>query len=425
MGVNRGMKKILVKGPALSQSGYGEHTRFVLRSLRSRQDLFDIYLLNINWGNMGWIWEDNEERRWIDSLLGKTIQHGQQGGTFDVSLQVTIPGEFERIAPVNIGITAGVETTKISPTWVEKCLMMDKIITISEYSKHAFVNTEYEARNNATGQNFMAKVTCPVEVVGYPVKETEATSMDLKLETDFNFLTVGTWIPRKNLENTIKWFVEQFYEDNVGLIVKTTTARNSLMDRRHCESRLNSLLQEYSQRKCKIYLLHGDLTEEEMTGLYQHPKVKCLVNISHGEGFGLPLFEAAYTGLPIVTMAYGGQNDFLHMPVKSKSGKVQIKPMFTRVSYDIRPVQPEAVWDSVIQKDSQWAYAKEWDYKKALRTVHKNISAAKSKANKLKKHLQSEFSHTQQYEKMVNCIAPDTAQMDASIDEMFLQLEQR
>ena len=85
------MKKIVVKGPALSQSGYGEHTRFVLRSLRSRPDLFDIYFININWGQTSWIYEDSEERRWIDFLLGKTIQHTQQKGEFDISLQVTVP----------------------------------------------------------------------------------------------------------------------------------------------------------------------------------------------------------------------------------------------------------------------------------------------------------------------------------------------
>jgi len=419
------MKKILVKGPALSQSGYGEHARFVLRSLRSRQDIFDIYLININWGNMSWIWEDNEERQWIDFLLAKTIQYGQQKGQFDISLQVTIPGEWERHAPVNIGVTAGVETTKISPQWLEKCLNMDKIITISEYSKHAFVNTEYPANNSQTGQDFTARVTCPVEVVGYPVKVKESANLGLNLTTDFNFLTIGTWIPRKNLENSIKWFVEQFYEDNVGLIIKTTTAKNSLFDRRYCEQRLKDLLQEYTDRKCQIYLLHGDMTEEEMNGLYQHPKVKCLVNISHGEGFGLPLFEASYNGLPVITMSYGGQNDFLYMPVKNKKGKVKQTPMFTTVSYDIKPVQPEAVWESVIQKDSQWAYAKEWDYKKALRTVHKNLKTAQSKAKKLQNYLQTQFSEDKQFEKFVNCVSPDHSSVDSSIEEMFLQLEQR
>ena len=42
-------KKILVRGPVLSQSGYGEQSRFALRALKSREDLFDIYILPIAW----------------------------------------------------------------------------------------------------------------------------------------------------------------------------------------------------------------------------------------------------------------------------------------------------------------------------------------------------------------------------------------
>ena len=64
-------KKILVRGPALSQTGYGEQCRFALRALRSREDLFDIYLLNIPWGGTNWIFENNEERRWLDELIIK------------------------------------------------------------------------------------------------------------------------------------------------------------------------------------------------------------------------------------------------------------------------------------------------------------------------------------------------------------------
>ena len=419
MGVKSCMKKVIVKGPALSQSGYGEHARFVLRALRSRPDLFDIYLININWGNMSWLWEDDEERQWIDFLLAKTIQYGQQKGQFDMSLQVTVPQEFEPMAPVNIGVTAGVETTKISPQWMEKCLQMDKIITISEYSKYAFVNTEYPANNTQTGQDFIAKITCPVDIVGYPVKTKEVTNIDLNLTTDFNFLTVGTWIPRKNLENTIKWFVEQFFEDDVGLIIKTTTAKNSLFDRLHCEGRLKELLQEYEDRKCQVYLLHGDLTEEEMNGLYQHPKVKCLVNIAHGEGFGLPIFEAAYNALPITTISFGGQNDFLHMPAKNKKGKIKKTPMFTTISYDVKPVQPEALWEGVIQKDSQWAYAKEWDYKKALRTLHKNIKSAQAKARKLQKYVQKEFTEDIQYKKFCDSVMENQILDSSEVDELY------
>ncbi len=101
-------KKVLVRGPALTQSGYGEHTRFLLRSLRKYEDKIDIYLLAVNWGNTGWLYKDDEERRWIDGLLQKTFEYNQSKQPYDVSIQVTIPNEWEKVAPVNIGVTAGI-----------------------------------------------------------------------------------------------------------------------------------------------------------------------------------------------------------------------------------------------------------------------------------------------------------------------------
>jgi glycosyltransferase involved in cell wall biosynthesis len=407
MGVDRNMKKVLVRGPALSSSGYGEHTRCVLRSLKSRPDLFDIYLINVPWGLTSWIWEENEEREWIDSIIGKTSNYAQSGGKYDVSLQVTIPGEWEKLAPYNIGVTAGTESTKISTQWLERCMLVDKIIVVSEHAKFAFENTEYSAVNNHTGESFTAKVTCPIDVVGYPVKNIDKEEIDLDLKYDFNFLTVGTWIPRKNLENTIKWFVEEFYDQEVGLIVKTSSAKNCLADRMLCEKRMREMISEYDkdgERKCQVLLLHGDLSEEEMTGLYSHQKVKCLVNLAHGEGFGLPMFEAAYNGLPVIAPSWGGQCDFLYMPVKDKKGKTKKTAMFTPVSYDVKSVQPEAIWEPVIIKDSQWCFPKEWDYKRALKTMKKNHKQCVSKAKKLKKYIEKNFTEEQIQNKLCEAV---------------------
>jgi glycosyltransferase involved in cell wall biosynthesis len=414
------MKKVIVRGPALSQSGYGEHTRFLLRSLRTNESYFDIYLVNINWGSTSWIWKDDEERQWVDSLLAKTIGHLQSGGQFDLSLQVTIPGEWEKMAPVNIGITAGIETTKISPQWVEKSLIMDKIIVVSEHSKYGFDNTEYEAVVNNTGEKFMAKVQCPVEVVNFPVKKTKQEKLKLELKNNFNFLVVATWIPRKNLENTIKWFVEQFREEEVGLVIKTSLAKHCLIDRNHTKNRLRKLLESCGERKCSVHLLHGDMTEEEMSGLYTHSKIKCLVNISHGEGFGLPMFEAAYNGLPVLSINWGGQLDFLYMPVKQKNGKPKLKPMFETVSFDVRQVQSEAVWENVIVPDSMWAFPREWDYKKSLKSVFNNYKTVKTRANKLKKYVNDVFSEENQMKKFVTSIAGhDIQEFETQVDELL------
>ena len=125
------MKKIIVRGPLLSASGYGEQSRFALRSLRGHEERFDIYMATTEWGQTGWVHDDTEERRWIDKILAKTIAYIQQGGQFDISLQITIPNEWERMAPINIGYTAGIETTRTAPVWLEKANMMDKIVVVS------------------------------------------------------------------------------------------------------------------------------------------------------------------------------------------------------------------------------------------------------------------------------------------------------
>ena len=162
-------KKILVKGPVLSQSGYGEQARFALRALKTREDIFDIYIEPLNWGKTGWISLDNEERAWIDDKVRKANHMKNNKGSYDISLQITIPNEFKKLAPVNIGYTAGIETTKVSPVWLQKVNEMDKIVVVSNHSKDVFQDTIYQFEHPQTGQLLQLSCQVPVEVVNYPV----------------------------------------------------------------------------------------------------------------------------------------------------------------------------------------------------------------------------------------------------------------
>ena len=278
-------KKILMKAPLLSRSGYGEQSRIALRALRTREDLFDIHLMNIGWGNTGHISvSESEERVWIDQRLAETMSYIQGGGQFDMSLQVTIPNEFEKIAPVNVGFTAGMETNKIAMEWIPKCNeMVDRVVTISQHSKKVLEDTSYYVRNQETGWAGAIQITTPVEAVNYPVYHDEPEPMDVDFTTSKNFLVVSQWGPRKNIENTIKWFIEEFRDDeDVGLVLKTNLMRDSIVDREHTEARLKLLLDQMENdgdRKCKIYLVHGELSRGNMSWLYQHPTMKALINI--------------------------------------------------------------------------------------------------------------------------------------------------
>ena len=140
-------KNIILKGPVLTRSGYGEQARFALRCLRSREDLYNVFIQPLSWGSTSWLSEPSEERTWIDQTIEKTISYIQQGGTFDTSLQVTIPNEFEALAPINIGYTAGIETTRVAPEWLEISNQMNKLIVVSNHSKNIFLNSSAVAIN--------------------------------------------------------------------------------------------------------------------------------------------------------------------------------------------------------------------------------------------------------------------------------------
>lgn len=397
-------KKVLVRGPALSMSGYGEQTRFALRCLREHEDKFDIFLVNIPWGKTGWTIEQSEETEWLAQLITKTHGYMQQKGPFDLSIQVTIPNEFEKIAPVNIGYTAGIETTKVSPQWIDKARLMDKIIVVSNHSKMVFDATKYKLQHPQTGEVIDFENTTPIEVVHFPVKKIEPKQFELDLQTDFNFLSVVQWGPRKNAEATINSFYEEFKNDsNVGLVMKVNHSKNCIMDRMACERRLEAIKKNHSDAKCKVYLLHGNMTEQEMAGLYRHPKIRAIVTTTHGEGFGLPLFEAVCAGLPVIAPKWSGHVDFLMAPVK-EDGKERMRNHFTTIDFDLANVNKEAIWDGVIQADSQWCHVKTASVKDAMRTVFKNLPTPIAKAKKLQEYVLKEFTEEKQKEKFIEIL---------------------
>jgi len=400
-------KKILLKAPLLTRSGYGEQARFALRSLRSREDLFDVYIQPLQWGQTSWMSELDSEREWIDHTIEKTIGYVEQGGQFDISLQVTIPNEFEGLAPINIGYTAGIETTKVAHEWIQKVNQMDKTLVVSSHSKNVFESTEYQAQEQETGRQFILKTERPVEYINYPVKNFDnLPELELDLKTSFNFLSIAQFGPRKNLENTIKWFVEEFRNEDVGLVLKSNIAKNCLMDRIRLKQDLETFIRQLGDKECKVYLLHGDMTDEEIHSLYVNPQINAFLSLPHGEGFGLPLFEAAYSGLPVVSVGWSGQLDFL----VDEHGKEQ----FYNVAFDLQPIQPQVVWDGVLIKDSMWAYAREGSAKEQMRTCYTDI--VENGKSKYSNDLSERFAAEKMYKQFVSLLVDE--QDDVALEDI-------
>ena len=53
-----------------------------------------------------------------------------------------------------------------------------------------------------------------------------------------------------------------------------------------------------------------NFTNEEMNEIYNHSKIKAMVSLTKGEGFGRPLLEFSLTKKPIMVSGWSGHMDF-------------------------------------------------------------------------------------------------------------------
>ena len=404
-------RKILLVGPILTQSGYGEHARMIYRALKSREDLFDIYINPIGWGATSWLAEDTAERVEINELINKTFMHISQKLPFDTTIMVTIPTEWKqyRASAENIGVCAGIESDRVSPHWLEAAnLFVDKVVVPSEFAKNTFTNTTWDVMDQQ-GKQVKLDIEKPVEVVHYPVEKEFREPSDclhdsLKFDNDFNFLCVAQWGPRKNIEQTIRYFLNEFKDEEVGLVLKLSIKGSSTIDFYETKEKIKNILDNYKDRKCSVHLLHGYMSKDELSSLLTHPQIKAMINFGHGEGYGLPLFEAASVGLPVITHDWGGQKDFLYAPKKDKKGKEKLRPHFSKVSYDLKPIQKEAHWDGVLQPESQWAFPHGGGCQIAMRQCYENYGLVSGHAGRLKKWVLKNFTEEKIYDSLVEKI---------------------
>ena len=406
------MKKfMLICAPVSSRSGYGDHARDLVRSF-IEHNKYDIEILDVPWGDCPRNALDNEKDINIISRILKTNQVNRQP---DVYIDIRIPNEFQQYGKFNIGITAGIETTAVSNAWIDGCNKMDLIIVPSEHSKQGFVNTVYDklqqqpdGKQQKIGEFKLEK---PIEVLFEGVDEDvykpiDKASLNLvdDIKEDFCFLHIGQWTQggygedRKDIGKMIKVFYESFAnkKKQPALILKTNGATYSIMDRENCLEKINQVKSKFPSdwNLPNVYLLHGSLSDKEMNKLYNHPKVKTFISLTHGEGFGRPLLEASMTGLPIIASAWSGQMDFLSQDNSMLIGGELVQ------------VPKSMVWKDIIIAESQWFNVNEQQTYKAMNYCFTNYDDVKEKALNLMKINRDKFTLNKMTEKLDKIISP-------------------
>jgi len=348
------MKPTLVfQGPIFTRSGYGDHCRDLMKSLR-KMDKYDIKIIPLRWGNtpQNQVDGSSEFGRWmLERVIGGIEQKP------DIFMQVSVANEFEPKGHYNIGVTAGVETTIAPKDFIDGSNKMDLIIVPSNFTKQNLGGTVYQQKDQATGQIVgEIKVAKPIEVLLEGVDTeifSKGTGKDVlaNVKEDFNFLIVGHWLKgslgqdRKDIGMAIKTFATVFQylpkDKRPGLIVKTSHAGFSVIDREATREKIDNVLKSFGDKCPSVYLLHGDMEETDMSNLYHHPKVKAMISFAKGEGYGRPMAEFTLTGKPILASGWSGQMDFL--PAEHA---VLLEGSLTQVD--------ESAADQFCMKEAQW-----------------------------------------------------------------------
>ena len=380
---------LLVTGPVATRSGYGSHSRDIVRSLIA-MDRFDIKINSMRWGNCplnALSANDVEDKKIIDLILTEQKLERQP----EIHIHISVPNEFQPIGKYNIGITAGIENTLPKPEWIEGLNRMDLNLVPSQFVKDGFEKVEYEKIDEKSKQKVgIVKLTKPMEVLFEGTdtsiyKKTNKFSEYLlekmdKVENDWNFLFVGHWLQgnfghdRKDLSMLLKVFLETFknQKNAPGLILKTSGATFSVTDRKQMIDKINMIKDDVGRDSIlpNVYLLHGDLEDEEMNGLYNHPKVKAHITFTHGEGFGRPLLEASMSEKPVVAPAWSGHVDFLN-----KQHSVLLPGVLTDVHESSLPKE-------MLVKGAQWFTV---NYQQAARYINDIFRNYKKYASPSKK----------------------------------------
>lgn len=381
--------KLIVKlrAPVLSQSGYGVHSRQIFDALSSDPRL-EVCLENIPWGNCPFI-ADQEKLPQYYQAIAKFEAGKKQNAQWDISIHVSIPNEFKRDGKLTIGVTAGIEVDQCSPTWIQKINSeVDLVIVPSDFARQVMAGTIANWHDDK-GNSGSIKIDKPIHVIPEWFERTEPAKIDLDFAASKNLLFVGQWgskggygEDRKNIPNLVRIFYETFKDEpNVGLVLKINTVTNSIKDFQETKEKLKQIKANFPKARCKVELLHDTLTDAEMAALYTHPKIIGLVSLTHGEGYGLPLLEAAAYGLPVLATGWSGHLQFL----REKHG-------FIPFEFSLKEIPECQVWQGVIEKHTKWAEVNPEDVQKKIRKFVNSPTIIRDAARKNVKYLDENFS---------------------------------
>ena len=386
----------VISCPIDTFSGYGARSRdFVKGLIKSKGEEWDIKILPQRWGDCPWNFlsqDDPLRQRFVGGVEQKP----------DIWMQITVPNEFQSVGNFNVGISAGIETTIFPSEFLVGMNKMHLNLVSSKHSKDIALATNFNQQNKQGQITGQLKLERPIEILfeGLDLdkyyKNPQNSKLIKDIPEDFCFLFTGHWLPgnfgedRKNTALLVKTFLETFKgpgKKKPALVMKTNHVNYSLLDREEILKRINRIKDGISGTLPNIYLIHGELTDDEMNQLNNDNKIKAFVSFTKGEGYGRPLAEAAITGKPTIVSNWSGHVDFIHPEYNILVGG------------DLKNVHKSAA-NQFLLKDSQWFNINTDVASRAMKDVVKHYKKYFEKSRKQTQYLKDNWTFDKMVEKI-------------------------
>ena len=390
----------VISCPIDTYSGYGARARDFFKALYEvKKDDYEFMILSQRWGLTPWgyITDNIDEWGWVMPMI-----NSQMNRKPDIWIQITVPNEFQPVGTYNIGVTAGIETTACDPAWIEGVNRMNITLVSSNHAKTIFEQTAYQKKDKNTNQIIQdIKIEKPIEVLFEGVdlnkyfflEDNDLENTDLVQELDeineeFCYLFVGHWLQgeigedRKNVGLMLKTFLETFKDKKKkpALIMKVSGAGSSIMDRDEMLKKIDRIKSQVKGKLPNVYLLHGELDDKDINYLYNHGKVKAMINLTKGEGFGRPLLEFSLTKKPIIVSGWSGHIDFLD------------REFTCQIGGELKDTHPSTHVQGIILKDAKWFSPNIDQAKHYLKDVYEKYSKYQDLAKKQARKSKEQFS---------------------------------
>ena len=412
--------RFVISCPFDTYSGYGARSRDIAKAI-IETNKYDVELLSQKWGETSWgFCKENPEWEFLIEHLAKSDWNKSQP---DIWMQITIPNEFSPVGKFNIGCTAGIESTACKGEWVEGLNRMNLNWVSSNHAKTVFESARFDKVDKITNKPTGTPVvlTKPIEVifegvnldVYKPLKNSELKTFDLSsISESFCYLFVGHWVSgshghdRKNVGVLVQEFFETFKnkKQRPALILKTSVGTSSYISRDEILEKIRAIKKTINSKDLpNVYLIDGEFSDYEMNELYNNPKIKAMVTITKGEGFGRPLLEFSAIGKPIIASGWSGHIDFLN------------SQYVTLLPGNLEDVHQSAANNWLI-RESKWFQVSATHLRASFKDVFKKYKSFSVKGKQQKQYVKTNFSWDKMQELVESSLDKATSDLPKQVE---------